>query len=57
MKISVLMGRQLFAVILLVCIGVQPGLAARRRGAKLYPDKETTADMKGMNRIFLGWVA
>lgn len=31
-------------------------MAVRRRGAKLYPDKETTADMKGMNRIFLGWV-
>jgi hypothetical protein len=56
MGIPVPMRRLLFAVILLVCIGVQPGLAVRRRGAKLYPDKETTADMKGMNRIFLGWV-
>src|ERR1039458_7153514 len=56
MEIPVLRRPQLLAVILLVCIGVQPGLAARRRGAKLYPDKETTADMNGMNRIFLGWV-
>ena len=50
------MRRRVFAVLLLVCIGVQPALAARRRGAKLYPDKETTADMSGMNHIFLGWV-
>lgn len=50
------MRRQLFVVFLLVCMGVQPGLAARRRGAKLYPGKETTADMRGMNRIFLGWI-
>ena len=50
------MRRQLFVVFLLVCMGVQPGLAARRRGAKLYPDKETTADMSGKNKIFLGWV-
>src|ERR1039458_6364436 len=53
---EVLMRRRVFAVLLLVCIGVQPALAARRRGAKLYPVKETTADMSGMNRIFLGWV-
>ena len=55
MEIS-LMRRQLFAMTLLVCVGVQPCFSARRRGAKLYPDKETTADMKGMNRVFLGWV-
>jgi hypothetical protein len=50
------MRRQLVAMILFVCVGAELGLAARRRGAKLYPDKETTADMSGMNRIFLGWV-
>jgi hypothetical protein len=37
-------------------MGLQPCLAARRRGAKLYPYKETTADMSAMNRVFLGWV-
>jgi hypothetical protein len=37
-------------------MGVQTGFAVRRRGAKLYPDKETTADMSGKNKIFLGWV-
>jgi hypothetical protein len=50
------MRRQLFVVFLLVCMGVQPALAVRRRGAKLYPDKETTADMSGKKKIFLGWV-
>ena len=50
------MRRQLLVVFLLLCIGLPPGLAARRRGAKLYPGKETTADMRGMNRIFLGWI-
>jgi hypothetical protein len=50
------MRRQFLAGILLVCTGVQPGLAARRRGAKLYPNKETTAVMSGMSRVFLGWV-
>ena len=51
-----LMKRQLFVVFLLVCMGVQPSLAVRRRGAKLYPDKETTADMSGKSKIFVGWV-
>ena len=51
-----LMRRQLFVVFLLVCMGVQPSLAVRRRGAKLYPDKETTADMSGKSKIFVGWV-
>src|SRR5450755_1119278 len=51
-----LMRRQLFVVFLLVCMGVQPALSVRRRGAKLYPDKETTADMSGKSRIFVGWV-
>jgi hypothetical protein len=37
-------------------MGVQPSLAVRRRGAKLYPDKETTADMSGKSKIFVGWV-
>jgi hypothetical protein len=50
------MRRQLFVVFLLVCMGVQPSLAARRRGAKLYPDKETTAEMSGKSKIFVGWV-
>ena len=50
------MRKQLFVVFLLVCMGVQPSLAARRRGAKLYPDKETTADMSGKSKIFVGWV-
>jgi hypothetical protein len=50
------MRRQLFVVFLLVCLGVQPALSARRRGAKLYPDKETTADMSGKSKIFVGWV-
>jgi hypothetical protein len=48
--------RQLVAAILLVCAAAQPALAVRRRGAKLYPHKETAADMRGMQRIFLGWV-
>jgi hypothetical protein len=51
-----LTGSGFIAVILLVCMLTQPGIAANRRGAKLYPDKETTADMSGMNRIFIGWV-
>jgi hypothetical protein len=46
---------QLVALVLLASLA-QPGLAVRRRGAKLYPDKETTADMSGVNRIFIGWV-
>ena len=50
------MRRQLFVVFLLVCMGVQPSLAVRRRGAKLYPDKETTAEMSGKSKIFVGWV-
>ena|ERR1035441_2577852 len=50
------MRRQLIVVFLLACMGVQTGFAVRRRGAKLYPDKETTADMSGKNKIFLGWV-
>src|ERR1035441_1317698 len=50
------MRKQLFVVFLLVCMGVQPALSARRRGAKLYPDKETTADMSGKSKIFVGWV-
>jgi len=37
-------------------MGVQPALSVRRRGAKLYPDKETTADMSGKSKIFIGWV-
>jgi hypothetical protein len=56
MGIPALWGRQAIAVIVLACVGLQPGLAARRRGAKLYPDKETAADMSGVNRVFLGWV-
>jgi hypothetical protein len=50
------MRRRVLALLLLVCVGVLPAMAARRRGAKLYPDKETTADMSGMSRIFLGWI-
>jgi hypothetical protein len=50
------MRRQLFVVFLLVCMGVQPSLAVRRRGAKLYPEKETTAEMSGKSKIFVGWV-
>ncbi|HXM39746.1 MAG TPA: hypothetical protein VN924_00755 [Bryobacteraceae bacterium] len=50
------MRRYLVAAILLACIAAEPALAARRRGAKLYPFKETTVDMSGMNRILLGWV-
>lgn len=46
----------MIAAVVLACVGLQPGLAARRRGAKLYPDKETAADMSGLNRDFLGWV-
>jgi hypothetical protein len=49
------MRRGISAVLLLVCIGVPPVMARRHR-AKVYPDKETTADMSGMNRIFLGWI-
>jgi hypothetical protein len=56
MGLAGLIRRDLFAAVLLLCIGVQPSLAARRRGAKLYPNKETSADMSGMNRIFIGWV-
>ena len=50
------MRRQLFVVFLLVCMSVQPSLAVRRRGAKLYPEKETTAEMSGKSKIFVGWV-
>ena len=56
MRKSGLMRRSVLAAVLLVCIGVQPALAARRRGATLYPDKETTADMSGAKRVFIGWV-
>jgi len=42
-------------MILPACVGIQPGLAANRRGAKLYPDKETTADMSGVKTVFVGW--
>lgn len=56
MEVSLLNRRQLGAAILLVCIAAPPGLAVRRRGAKLYPNKETTADMSGVNKVFLGWV-
>ena len=51
-----LMKRRLIVVSMLACMAVQPGLAVRRRGAKLYPDKETTADMSGKGKIFVGWV-
>jgi hypothetical protein len=50
------MRRQLLAAILLVSIGLQPAAAARRRGAKLYPNKETAADMKDVTRVFIGWI-
>ncbi|MCL4488892.1 MAG: hypothetical protein M1570_12280 [Chloroflexi bacterium] len=50
------MSRRLLLTLLLACLALQPCLAARRRGAKIYPDKETTTDMAGMNRVFVGWV-
>jgi hypothetical protein len=37
-------------------LGARSGLAVRRRGAKLYKDKETSADMSETKRIFVGWV-
>jgi hypothetical protein len=48
------MRRRVFAVLLLACVGVLPAVA--RRGAKVYHNKETNAEMSGMNRIFLGWI-
>ena len=41
---------------MLSCIVFQPVLEARARPAKRYLNKESTVDMKNMNRIFLGWV-
>jgi hypothetical protein len=48
--------RQLTAVaaIMFACILLQPFNA--HGGAKRYLKKESTVDMKGMNRIYLGWV-
>jgi hypothetical protein len=48
--------RRLLEACLFACAGARPSLAANRRGAKLYPDKETAADMSGLKRIFVGWV-
>jgi hypothetical protein len=49
------MTRRQFAALPLAAMAVEPCLAARRRGAKLYPDKEMP-DMAAANKIFIGWV-
>jgi|ERR1035441_356937 hypothetical protein len=49
------MRRRVFAVLLLIGASASP-VVARRHGAKVYPDKETTADMSGKSKIFVGWV-
>jgi hypothetical protein len=56
MAVPLWMKRYLPATILLACMAAEPALAMRWRGAKRYPYKETTAEMSGVNRIFVGWV-
>jgi hypothetical protein len=48
------MRRLVVIAVVMSCIVFQAPLGAR--GAKRYLSKESTVDMKNMNRIFLGWV-
>jgi hypothetical protein len=50
MEVVALPRRRLLAVI--SCAGVRPALAARRRGAKLCPGKETTAEMSAAKAFY-----
>ncbi|MGP8271306.1 MAG: hypothetical protein ACLQLH_14665 [Terracidiphilus sp.] len=44
------------AFLLMLCLAFPSSLLAGRHSVKEYKDKETTADMRNMNRIFIGWV-
>jgi hypothetical protein len=45
----------MIAVLLLICIAF-PTPSAARNGVKRYMTKETTVDMKNMNKVCVGWI-
>jgi hypothetical protein len=49
-------GLVITAVSFLLCMAFPAPLMAGRHSVPRYLNKETTPDMKGMNRIFVGWV-
>ncbi len=46
----------MIAALLLICFALPAPLMASRHSVKEYKNKETTVDMRNMNKVFVGWI-